>query len=142
MKYILEGRLSAEGNLAMKRGSELKEQSPELKAKLNKVRIALATLTAEDLEYLVSSTQLVEQNFGVVGPENARARPVGVKAYLSKKRPFPNHQYSAVVESSPAQREQARKIALDNKDLSKVRGKRIDPFSGRDDPEPTSDEEE
>ncbi|MER8436627.1 hypothetical protein NKH36_25550 [Mesorhizobium sp. M1312] len=122
-----------------------------LAVKLQEIKNALATLTAEEREFLVTNPKAVEDTFGAVRPTNLKKVKSLLDRYLATERPFPPHGYSNVVKLTKAQQEEVRRLQsqvlekqgvdTEKQGLAKVRGKRTDPFPDAD-PEPTSDEEE
>lgn len=127
------------------------EKPSTLAAKLQDIKDALATLTAQEREFLVANPKAVEETFGAGRPTNLKKAKSLLDGYLATERPFPPHGYSDVVKLTAAQQQEVRRLQLqilekkgvetERQALTKIRGARVDPFPDPD-PEPTSDEEE
>ena len=127
------------------------EQPSTLATKLRNIKDALATLTAQEREFLAANPKAVEETFGAGRPTNLKKAKSLLDRYLATERPFPPHGYTDVVKLTAAQQEEVRRLQLqilgkkgvetEKRALSEIKGARVDPFPDSD-PEPTSDEEE
>ena len=124
-------------------------RSSNLNGKLDAIRDALKSLTAEELRWLMANAAALDR-LGAAPVRRPTLQPA-VKRHLAKARDN-DKQYgaSAIVKTTRTQRTAARRLTLEilktqgiNEQvlgLAKIRGERLDPFAGRD-PKATGREE-
>lgn len=133
------------------RAAKPKQNRPDgMDSKLAAISKAFHSLTPAELRWLIANPVSLQDLAGAARAGRASAVDPSVKQYLAKAKDADNRTM-AVVKTTRAQRETARKLTLDllrkkgiEKEvlaLAEIRGERLDPFAGRD-PAPRTGKEE